>query len=167
MRDERYRRNGKGPKFSPLSLKKLKQPGNPSRIETDDKLIEGASVMFACRQRLAGKPGESQEVSPESMDRLERAWSQYWHRSVALTQPGQVSLATLMNQHHLCRIEREMVVALVMSRLGLFDEDLNTCKDLLAFLQVPRSKLSVRSSLGCPDPGKRSQFPSIRIPPVS
>ena len=141
MRNVRHYQTGIGSKLSPISLKKLKMPEAPAPFASNDKLIEIAGVMFSCRQRLAEKPEEMEKSAINALNKLESAWTRYWHRRTAITQSMPVSLACLMNQHNLSQVERELVVALVMSRLGLLGEDLDTCKDLLAFLQIPRSRL--------------------------
>lgn len=126
-----------GTTYARIHLKKLKAPGKPVPFDSDDKLIECASIAFSCRQHCEDKPEEG--MSTESIVKLSVEWTDYMHRCITITTAEQSSVAALINQHRLTRLEREFMIALIMTRLGLFDNDLNNCKDLLAFLKVPRS----------------------------
>lgn len=129
----------KSPSFARLDPSQLNSPGKPSAFSSDDALIECAGVVFSCRQPRAENKDKT-GTSTSSAVKLEPVWTNYFHRSITLTPGKASSIASVMKQRRLTRLERELLVALLMSRLGLFNEDLNTCKDLLAYLRVPRAQ---------------------------
>lgn len=127
------------PSFERIDPGRLNSPGKPSAFASDDALIECASLVFSCRQPHA-KPKDESGASTNSTKKLDPEWTNYFHRCITVTPVEQSKIACVMNQRRLTRLERELLIALLMSRLGLFNEDLNTCKDLLAYLRIARSQ---------------------------
>jgi len=71
--------------------------------------------------------------------RQSAAWQHYWHASLRATETPLV-FPQRCRQHRLNQTECEILAALVIAELGLFEEPVSTCALLLKFLALPGAK---------------------------
>lgn len=116
-------------------------PKAPAPFCTDDKLLEAALKMFHVRglRREAEVGSKEPTLGRRPMAQLDRAWTEYWHRSVQLTGTA-TALLKQLRRYRLARLEREIVMALLLSLLGLLPEPIKDCAGLLLFLGLPLHK---------------------------
>lgn len=118
----------------------------PAKHHSIDKLLLDAKGLFMQRQRLNealaaqkdaySTPAERAAVQHERRQ-VRRKLAQ-WH---AHLEQSESSLCARLRQARLNRLEREIVVALLLYNLGLLTGDINTCSDLLYYLAVPESQM--------------------------
>ena len=95
--------------------------------------------MFQAREELAENQRDSDNNAVTKFRNKEKAWTQFWHQSVNIT--GQKStLCTCFRRHGLNRIERELLVVLILSRLGLTEREVQDISDAIGVVRPPASK---------------------------
>ncbi len=100
-------------------------PRKAKPFETDDDLLNQAMQMFLARKDP--KRGKGRRGAGE-------AWTRAWHRSFEAS-AGSVLIVDLCRRNGLEEVEREIVVVLALSRLGMLEEPLYTCSDVVNFMQ--------------------------------
>jgi len=119
-------------------------PQQPGPFKNDDHLLETAAQLFHLRLALSeAAPGGSKEDDQRRrLAKQEADWSCYWHASFRLT-GDELTLSQLCRRHRLNRIEREILVALVLSELAMLPGRIGDCSELLD-LTAHRDRRSLR-----------------------
>ena len=103
---------------------------------TDDEMLEAANGLFKIRQRIAqGEYKDWSEKTMAAIRRQEKTMSHRWHTAFRLAN-SKVSICEISKRRRLIRLEREILVALVLSRLGLMTQRINTCVDVIQAIGV-------------------------------
>lgn len=109
----------------------------PTPFESDEGLLEAALQMLKARREFAdGERDEHLDRGKyERAAKRQEAWTQYWHASFQMTSDD-VVICSRCNAYGLNKVEREVVVALILDRLALLDTRVTTCEDVLNALVV-------------------------------
>ncbi|MBN1256585.1 MAG: ATP-binding protein [Planctomycetes bacterium] len=104
-----------------------------------DALLEAAGQMFSVRQKVIS---EKAECTLESTKKLaaEREWYSYWHCSFTRT-GDEIELCRCSRKHRLNRLEREILTALILERMGMLKISRRSCSDIVQALERPGDKL--------------------------
>lgn len=123
-------------------IRRLEPPEKPAPFKSNDAVIEAARQMFRARQKLIEAEQESEEGGNERRRAVieEKTWKNVFHGSFRLTGKD-VVLCQRCRKVRLNRFEREIVMALLLDKLGLIDEHDLTCRDMIAFLGVAGEKV--------------------------
>lgn len=108
----------------------------PERIvpfESVDDVVHAAVSMFKSRQE-----SDSSEDIPED---IANQWKQFWHGSIQATSLD-VPLCSQFKKNGLNRLEREILMALILDKLGMVDTYISDAEDVLKYLRLsPREML--------------------------
>ena len=113
-------------------------PKTPGPFRSDDRLLEAAVQLFSIRRAVA-EAGRAGGPLREQLDRLqkdERQWSRYWHRSFRLS-PASLMLCQQAKRHRLNETEREIVAALILDQLAMLPERIGCSADILRLVTRP------------------------------
>lgn len=125
-------------------------PGPAAGFVSDEAVIDGALKMFSWRARLMDGGNEDKE-SRDLIVLHEERWRKWWHESLSLSSAS--SIAELMRKHELSSTETEIIVALVVDRLGQLDhEEIRQCSRLQKFFRRTTGALQLLSMV---DEGSR------------
>ena len=117
-------------------------PCEPTPFIDNDQILESVLVVFRSREELARKKGLFQEDEVDnvrSVAKTVRGLTRNWHQRLGLT-PRSVPLADLCKRLRLNRLEAEILVALLLDPLGLWDGRVTDVGDILRVLSLPASK---------------------------
>jgi len=117
-------------------------PGRVAAFASNDELLEAALEVFRARRQLfsARNEEEVEEDTLRCLRRREAAWTRCWHDSFRLTEKS-VAICERCTQHRLSRTEREIVVLLLLDRLALLEDGVQTCGDVINALGLPTRKV--------------------------
>jgi len=136
------RRYPRRPKLGPTQVRRQVPPDEAVPFTSDDEVLQTALQVFRARKAV----GEAEVYGPEDeevVDALsaeEFAWTRHLHRAFGLTKDDRVTLCERCRKHRLNRTEREIVLALVQSHLGL-GEEIHRCAELFSVLALPGDKI--------------------------
>ncbi len=122
--------------------KRISVPGKVSPFVSNDELLEKALQLVRSRQNLQAaenRPSDDENLYRQAY-KVAAAWTRYWHASFARTS-STVTLCEFCRRKRLNRTEREILVVLVLDRLGLFENRVCTCTDVLRTLNVPSNRI--------------------------
>lgn len=120
-------------------------PATPAAFKRTDHLLEAARCMLRARRTAACMRQRAQRdlpAPPARRDELRRAksqaagWTRHFHRSFELTDERD-PVRQACSAHRLSRLEREMLCVLLLDRLSLLGEPINSVADVLASLCLP------------------------------
>ena len=118
-----------------------KCPATPAPFATDDALLQAAIAMFRRRIRSTDSMKRA-DVPDEDRRRFreeEAAWTRHWHDSFRNAGP-QVLIAQRCRHSRLNRLEREILVALMLDHLAMLPEGFHDTRGLFQILTRPDSK---------------------------
>jgi len=122
--------------------KRISLPGEVTPFLSNDELLEKALQLVRSRQNL--QAAENEPFDDEDLYRraykVATAWTRYWHASFARTN-STVTLREVCCRKRLNRTEREILIVLVLDRLGLLEDRVCTCTDVLRTLNVPSNRI--------------------------
>lgn len=99
----------------------------------DDLLEAGCQILYA---RRAHKDAlEENEAGTAAAAERDKAWTRYWHKALALN-VDKVPVAKRMVHARLNRIEREIVLVLLLGQLALLPEKATLVEEVLARLHL-------------------------------
>jgi len=129
-------------KHKQIAVPRQIAPTTAEPFASDDGVLQVALQMFRARKTVveAGVYDSDDVDRVESLRREDTAWTKYFHTAFSRTDDAAVSLCALCRKHRLNRLEREIILALVQSELGL-GENVRTCAELLAALVLPGDKI--------------------------
>lgn len=112
-------------------------PEQPAAFDSGDDLLDAARQLLAARRVQARAVADGEHADKlDSARARERAWTAYWHDSLDLT-GERLPLTQRCARQGLTRVEREIVVGLVLDRLALLPGRASTCGDVIALLALP------------------------------
>ena len=117
---------------------RAKRPPEQAPFLSNDELLEAARQMLSARLKLVDIRQESNPGKKKLRKAVVRdwKWSRYWHRSFKLTKKD-VSFCRRVREHRLSRIEREILVTLVLNHLGLLENNsYSSCGRILSVLGI-------------------------------
>ncbi len=124
-------------------------PEKPAPFENVDDLLEAARQMFETRknaveaQTTLARPqkGDDRELIKEAQKNIqdENKWTRFWHRSFTLT-GDKIDLCRRCRKTRLNRLEREILVAVLLHSLALVEAYSVDCKEIMQFLNVPGNR---------------------------
>ncbi|GMV92626.1 MAG: hypothetical protein AMXMBFR82_24040 [Candidatus Hydrogenedentota bacterium] len=108
---------------------------------TVDELLESAVRMITARSEWK-KANEDDGTSPQTcqLRKIADAWTQHWHRSLSQTD-GSLPIWSWFKRYRLNRMEREILIVLVLEDLGLLDQYVRDVEDILKLLCLPPKKM--------------------------
>jgi len=118
-------------------------------FRSDEALLEAAQEAFAARRAAeeAAQRGESTPAAVQARRAEAARRTRQWHHALRANLKHSI-LAQRLKRGRLSGTEREALVALVLSQLGLLSSEIRTCGDLMAlFRHSCRATLSVLRSL--------------------
>ena len=129
-------------------------PREPEPFTCHDDLLETARQMFrARRQRMDTESEDSPDRKKLKRRRhQDQLWSRFWHRSLLLTDK-EIHFAGVCRCKRLNRIEREILVALVLDRLALMEQEAETCGEVLRVLGL-QGKQAVQAMRNMSEDGR-------------
>ena len=119
-----------------------KKGGSPSKVSgsseneafhSNDEILTAATVVFGMRKGLVRLDPKGPEYVAQH--KAERGLTRLWHASVDAG-PSTVPLLEVMRKHRLSHMEREILAALLMDKLGLLDSRIREVADVLRVLLV-------------------------------
>ncbi|MBS3763392.1 MAG: ATP-binding protein [Planctomycetes bacterium] len=116
-------------------------PEQTGPFESEDQLLETARQMFSARAEAAAlrRRETEQEEQMRLADEAER-WGVYWHRAFEMTDDD-LPFCEKSRRLGFSEIEREILVMLVLERLGLLRSSIRTCADVLEALKLPTTRM--------------------------
>ena len=117
----------------------IELPGESAAFRSNDAILEAALAMFRLRKDLSDHRWRYDDDKVAGLRDAERAHTRHWHRSLRLT-PRTVPLADVCRRHRLNRIEAEIVMALLLQPLGLWDSHIVDVSDVLGVLSLSPSE---------------------------
>jgi len=118
-------------------VRKAALPEKAAPFSSNDELLEAARQMLRARQALVAVETTFGSDEDEYLDALEEedSWTRYWHRSLGMTGPS-ILISELCRKQRLSRTEREILVALVLNRLGLLEIEVRNCGEVIRLLGI-------------------------------
>ena len=132
-----------------MLLSKRAIPETPKAFASVDEMFSIGLYMFQSRKMLCDVITEDSSETKEFSDlrRNERKWTAYWHRSLALSGP-QVPLAARLLNTRLNRLEREIVLVLLMRHLALLNHNTESYEEVLDQIALtPSERVKAMRSL--------------------
>ncbi len=121
-------------------------PDKPAAFGTVDEMLEAAKQMFFARKKSVDAQEKQESFSDGGGDKKTRAlrralleeqtWTKHFHRSFSLT-GDEIDLCRRCRKIRLNRLEREILVAVVLHRLALVEGYKEDCASILRFLNIP------------------------------
>jgi hypothetical protein len=123
------------------AIGRRRPPARPRAFRSVDPLLDAALAMLRARQ-------EARDAEPDQADRERaEAWSQYWHASLEASS-AHLALCRHVVGLKLSRVEREVVLVLLLEHLGLLDEETRKAQKIFERLCLsPRAVLKALRSL--------------------
>lgn len=112
-------------------IRQTQRPKCVRAFKSHDEMIESARQMFAARERLM------ETSSDDELDAAARdvtGWDQFWHAAFEKSRRNAICKRCLNAK--LTPVEREIVMTLLLSRLGLGAQDVSTTSEILRSLHL-------------------------------
>lgn len=114
-----------------------KPPESVEPFTSQDDLLAVAREMFSIRGEMTqlSRHREDDDRAKE-LNEMEQQWERYWHEALEMT-GDDLPFCALCSDLGLSEVEREILVALVLERLGLLNISFRHCGQLIDFLNLP------------------------------
>lgn len=114
-----------------------KPPQNVEPFASQDDLLAAAREMFDAREEMdrLSHYRDDEKCAEEVREKVQ-LWEQYWHGALEMTDDS-LPFCAICSDLDLSEVEREILVALVLERLGLINTTFRQCGQLLDFLNLP------------------------------
>ena len=124
-----------------LTRKKRRAIRRPQAFPSDKEILEAALKMFKARELLTEAKNRGAEIGRlRHLEAEAKMTTKVWHDSVRRT-ADRLILSRTFHRHRLDRIEREILAALVLGRLGLLGRTPFFPHDLIKILALPSDKV--------------------------
>ena len=115
-------------------------PDEVRPFDSEETLIEAAYLFLNLREKLnkASNKDKGGEETKKLAEEVEE-FCNYWHRAFDLTD-DKISFCVLCNRLALSEIEREILMVLLLDRMGLIDRPVYDCGHVLSMLSLSGSR---------------------------
>jgi len=125
-----------------------KVPALVSLFRTSDDLLDAGLQFVRARRARRCALNEGNKESAQLGAIADHAWTEYWHKALIAT-ASDVPLAAAMVNARLNRVEREILLVLILGQAALLNEPANTVDEILSLLYfAPRHVLHALRCLG-------------------